>query len=139
MPESEPENVAVTQQIGQLLFERVEGVRFVNTESLACGGRAVSESVPDFAFFVLFPAKKQRARRLAADQHKNGFGFGKAAEIPEIAVEAVRMMRIAAAKALWRCRNDGDAVADVFEQSGTADGVGCVVHTIFFGERRFSS
>jgi hypothetical protein len=50
---------------------------------------------------------------LAADQNDHGFGFGKAGEVPEVAVEAVGVVRVAIAHALRGRRDDGDAVADL--------------------------
>ena len=84
------------------------------------GFRAVAETVPDFAFFVFFAAEQDGVRRFSANEHHYGFGFRKTREVPEVAVETVRMMRIAIAYALGGRREDGDAVTDFGKERGAA-------------------
>lgn len=69
---------------------------------------------------MLLAAEENRFRPLAANQHNDRFRLGKAGQVPEIAVEAVGMVRVAVADDFRRCRHNGNAVADGFQQAFAA-------------------
>ncbi len=123
-----PERAAVGEQFGQHPFEAGNRIRLGKIESLTRRLGSVAEAVPGLALFVLFSAEQYRFRLRATDENDHGIGFGKAAEIPEIAVEAVGIVRVPVAHAL-RCRgDDGDTVTDLRQQLLTAPDVVVMVH-----------
>ena len=128
LAEGIPQGFPVDAQIRQFLLEFSEWEGFIETESLARSRRAVAESVPGFPLLVLLAAEKDSPGVLPADHHEHGLGFRKTGQVPKITVEAERVVRVAVAHALWRGGNDGDAVADAFEQGGTAFGEMFVAH-----------
>ena len=123
-----PEHLVVGDQLGEQRFEGAERIGFVETKRIARGVGAVAEAFPDLAFLVLVAAEEDGPLPAAADQHDHRFRLGEAGEVPEVAVEAVGVVRVAVAHALRRGRDDGDAVADVLEQRGAACRVGFVFH-----------
>ncbi len=58
--------------------------------------------------------------RFAANQHDDRLRLREAGQVPEVAVEAVGVVRVAVADDLRRGRHDGDAVADGFQQAFAA-------------------
>ena len=95
----------VLQQLDHLLVERAYGVGLVEGKALARGRGPVAEAVPDLALLVSL-ATEENALSLRG-QHEHGFGLGKAGEVVEMAVEAVREVRVAVAHALRSRRHDG--------------------------------
>ena len=126
-----PQRVAVDEEFGQFLVELLDRVGGVEAEGGFRGFRAVAVAVPDFALFVLFAAEQDGFRFLAADQHDDRFRFREAGQVPEVAVEAVEVMRVAVADDFRRRRHDGDAVADDFQQALAAGEKVGVAHAFF--------
>jgi hypothetical protein len=112
-----PQRVAVDEEFGQFLVELLDRVGGVEAEGGFGGFRAVAVAVPDFAFFVLLAAEQDGFRLFAADQHDDGLRFREAGQVPEVAVEAVGMVRVAVADDFRRGRHDGDAVAMALQQA----------------------
>ena len=98
----------ILEQAGERFVERFDRVRGVETEALARRLGAIAKPLPDLAFLAAGAAKKQRLRRLAGDDDQGGAGLGEAGQIIKVAVEAVRVVRVAVAHALGRGRNDRD-------------------------------
>ena len=115
-----PECLVVGDQLGEHGFEAAERIRLVETERVAGGVGTVAETFPDLAFLVLVATEEDGFLGATADQHDHGFRLGKAREVPEVAVEAVGVVRIAVADDLRRGRHDGDAIADGFQQAFAA-------------------
>ena len=115
VPERMPQDGSVGDQFRQTLFQFIDGVGFVDAEGFTRGRRPVAEAVPDFALDVLLAAEQQRARRLAADQHQRRLGFRESGEVPEIAVETVRVQGIAITHTFRRGWDEGDTVAELLQ------------------------
>lgn len=112
-----PQRVAVDKEFGQFLVELLDGIGRIETEGNLGGLGAVAVAVPDFALFMLFAAEEDGFRPLAADQYNHRFRFREAGQVPEVAVETVKMVGVAVADDFRRRRHDGDTVADGFEQA----------------------
>ena len=125
-----PQRVAVDEEFGQFLVELLDRVGGVEAEGGFGGFRAVAVAIPDFALFMLFAAEQDGFRFFAADQHDDRFRFREASQIPEVAVEAERVVRVAVADDFGCRRDDGDTVTDGFQQAFAAgDEVG-VAHSV---------
>ena len=99
----------VLQQLRERLVELADRVRFVEAEALARGLGPVAVAVPDLALLVAAAAEEQRLRRASGDDHQRRVRLGEAAQVIEVAVEAVGEMRVAVTHSLRRCGNDGDS------------------------------
>ena len=125
-----PECLVVGDEVREHGVKGAERVGLVEPERVARGVGAVAKALPNLALLVLITAEEDGFRSPAADQHDHRFRFGKTGEVPEVAVEAVGMVRVTVAHAFRRCRDDGDAVPDLLEQFGAACRVGFVFHWI---------
>jgi hypothetical protein len=123
-----PEYAAVGDQLGQLLFEAGNRMRFAKAEGVSRCFGPIAETIPGFAFFALFAAEQNRLRFLAADQYDHRFGFREAAQVPEIAVESIGIVRVAVAQALGCGRDDGNAVAEAGQHALATVRIGLVIH-----------
>jgi hypothetical protein len=91
-------------------------MRFGKAEGVGGGFGSIAETVPDFALLVLSRGRKGSTfASLPPTSTIDRLGFGKAAQIPEVAVEAIGVVRVAVAQTLWRGRDDGDAVTEAVE------------------------
>ena len=129
MADGVPERVAVDQQFGQFFVQLFDGKRRIETKGAFRRLRAVAVAVPDFALFMLVAAEQDGfcfLLALCADLDNDAFRLGKARQVPEIAVEAVGVVRIAITHD-FRCRrDDGDAVGYGFQQALAAGDEGYV-------------
>ena len=123
-----PQRFVVGDQVGKHRVEQAERIGLVETKCVARGVRAVTETLPHLAFLILVAAEEDRLLLPAADQNDHRFRLGKAGEVPEVAVETVKMVRVAVTHAFRRGRDNGDAVADLLEQCVAARRVGFVFH-----------
>ena len=81
------------------------GVGLIESERLLGAVRPVTKAIPDLALHVLVAAEQQTARWSPAMTTSTASGSGKAGQVIEIAVEAVRIVGVAiaqAARARWR-------------------------------------
>ena len=99
----------IGQQLRQQRVKFAYGMGVVKAEHFARLPRPVAKTVPDFAFAVLHATEQYALRLIAGDQHQHGLGLGEARQVIEIAVVAIRIMRVAIARAFGRRRNEGDA------------------------------
>ena len=113
----------VGHQRRQLFVELADGIGGVDAEGFPGGLRPEAESVPGFALQVFLAAEQHALRRRPGDQNQHRFGFLKAAEVVEVAVEPVQVLAVAVAHALGRGGHDGDAALHLREQRGAAFGV----------------
>jgi hypothetical protein len=97
----------ILEQLDHLLVERRDRVGLVEGEALARGLRAVAKPVPDLALLVALAAEQDAAA--LRGEHELRLRLGEAAEVIEVAVEAVGEMRVAVAQALGSGRHERHA------------------------------
>src|SRR4029078_13714708 len=86
----------IAAPVGEPGLELADRVRLVEAEYLARGVGTVAKTVPDLALGGLVPAQQDLlgvAFIGSGEQHYDGLGFGKSAQIIEMAVRPVRVMR----------------------------------------------
>jgi hypothetical protein len=108
----------ILEQLDHLLVERRDRVGLVEGETLARGLRAVAKPVPDLALLVALAAEQDAAA--LRGEHEHCLRLGEAAEVIEVAVEAVGEMRVAVAQALGGGRHERHALADGLRQAPPA-------------------
>ncbi len=115
-----PEGGLVGGQLAKLFLELADGVGRVETKGVPRAGGAVAKAIPDFPFHVLVAAEQQALRCVAGDQHDHRFRLGKAGEVMDVAVGAVRVGGIPVARLFRRRGQDGDAFAHAGKQAVAA-------------------
>ena len=102
---------AAFQQAGQDFVQVFDGVGIVHAEAFHRAFLARTRTIPAFALGVAFTTEQDGLAMLAARyQYQHGFGFGKPAQVPEIRILPVGVMRVVAAYAFWGRRQDQDRV-----------------------------
>ena len=99
------------QQARQDFVEVGDGIGVVHAVGVHRALGAGARAVPGFAFGVAFTAEKQHfAMGAARHQHQHRLGLGETAEVPEVAVLPIGIVRVVAAHAFRRGRQDEDGV-----------------------------
>ena len=99
------------QQTGQDVVEIGDRIGIVHAEGVDRAFRPGARAVPGFLVGIAFATEQQALAMLAArNQHQHRLRLGKAAEVPEVAVLPIGIVRVLAADALGRRRQDQDGV-----------------------------
>ena len=123
-----PQRAAIGDELWQALLEFADRIGEVDAEGFARTFRTMAIAVPDFALLILFPAEEDALRPVASRHYQYGFRFGETGEVPEVAVEAVGVVRVTVAHTLRGRRDDGDAIADLVGEVLAAGGKRAVRH-----------
>src|SRR3989338_891670 len=125
----------VAQQFDQFFIQLRDRVSLIETESFACGVRAITMTIPDFALQILLAAKQYRPGGFSRNHHQHRFRLGEAAQVIKAAVVAVGIMGITVARDFRRGGDDGDAVLHAVQQTGAALNVWGCAHGALCCER----